>query len=282
MCCYFTGIKCSTNMTEEILSYRTKNVYEREVKRFYENYSRLFGSHPDPANVESIKSYLSSCYPEFVPTVSCYRVHIAAIKKWIVSHSIEKPIRFTYPRLDEQPIIYLDPASRDALFAALGDHICGVMLRLMYYSGMRMLEVTRVRVGDLDFENQTIQIRDEGSNPDHTTILPSEMKRELQKLAKGRSAEKLLFTGRLLLGEECSVSRKTILAYFLEKTEAAGLKEMNTYQLRNNFIINQIAKGTRAEKIKDYIGIKNTRVLNKYYKFFSMLKYDSKTASNDK
>jgi integron integrase len=47
-----------------------------------------------------------------------------------------------------------------------------IMTQLMYGGGLRLMEVLRLRVKDVDFENRTITLRDTKSNRDRVTCLP--------------------------------------------------------------------------------------------------------------
>jgi len=49
----------------------------------------------------------------------------------------------------------------------------GLILRLLYGSGMRILEVLRLRVKDVDFERREILVRDGKSARDRVTMLPA-------------------------------------------------------------------------------------------------------------
>jgi integrase len=44
--------------------------------------------------------------------------------------------------------------------------------QMLYGSGMRLMECLRLRVKDIDFENQTITLRDTKSDRDRVTVLP--------------------------------------------------------------------------------------------------------------
>ncbi len=55
----------------------------------------------------------------------------------------------------------------------------GLMARLMYGTGMRLMEMIRLRVKDVDFELNQIVIRDGKGNKDRVTILPQSIKVQL-------------------------------------------------------------------------------------------------------
>lgn len=58
-----------------------------------------------------------------------------------------------------------------ALFAHL-DGVHGLMARLLYGTGMRLMECVRLRIKDVDFERNEIMIRDGKGGKDRVTMLP--------------------------------------------------------------------------------------------------------------
>lgn len=55
------------------------------------------------------------------------------------------------------------------------DGLAGLMIQLLYGTGMRLMECVRLRVKDMDFETNTITIRDGKGNKDRVTMLPSSL-----------------------------------------------------------------------------------------------------------
>lgn len=54
-------------------------------------------------------------------------------------------------------------------------HVSGIhalMLKLIYAGGMRLTEYVRLRIKDLDFDNQTLVIRSGKGDKDRTTLFP--------------------------------------------------------------------------------------------------------------
>ena len=58
------------------------------------------------------------------------------------------------------------------LLAHMGDSVTGLLARLLYGTGMRLLEGTRLRVKDVDFVRQVIVVRDGKGGKDRVVMLP--------------------------------------------------------------------------------------------------------------
>jgi len=64
------------------------------------------------------------------------------------------------------------------------DGVKGLMLRLTYGGGLRVSETIRMRVMDLDFENNLLFVRSGKGDKDRTTLLPESLTEGLQKYLK--------------------------------------------------------------------------------------------------
>ena len=108
-----------------------------------------------------------------------------------------------------------------ALVLAEVEGTTGLMLRLIYGSGLRVSECTRLRVKDLDFDQGLVTVRASKGDKDRTTLLPSclvaALKAHLERvkalhdreLAAGHGDVELLSVGglrprTLVPGEFCS------------------------------------------------------------------------------
>jgi integron integrase len=74
-----------------------------------------------------------------------------------------------------------------ALLCAVQDAECGFILRLLYGTGMRLLETLRLRVKDVELGRREIVVRDGKGGKDRVTVLPAsivaEMKAQLARVA---------------------------------------------------------------------------------------------------
>ncbi|MEO2054016.1 MAG: integron integrase [Nitrospira sp.] len=78
------------------------------------------------------------------------------------------PVRTTKPK--RLPTVLSRDETARLIKALEGTH--QLMAKLLYGSGMRLMEVLRLRVHDLDFDNKQILVRDGKGNKDRSTLLP--------------------------------------------------------------------------------------------------------------
>jgi integron integrase len=67
------------------------------------------------------------------------------------------------------------------VLAALKPGTCGLIIRLLYGTGMRLMECLRLRVKDVDFTGGRIVVREGKGDKDRVTMLPDKLKLELQR-----------------------------------------------------------------------------------------------------
>lgn len=80
------------------------------------------------------------------------------------------------PRL---PVV-LSRSEVQALLAEI-DGVYGLIARLMYGSGLRLMEAFRLRVQDIDFSNGYLTVRAGKGDKERTTLLPESVRRDLQE-----------------------------------------------------------------------------------------------------
>jgi site-specific recombinase XerD len=91
-------------------------------------------------------------------------------------------------RPERLPVV-LTQAETTKLLAAMKPGTIHLMARLLYGTGMRLMECVRLRVKDVLFEENQIVIRDGKGFKDRVTMLPSSVKAELEAhLQRARTA----------------------------------------------------------------------------------------------
>ena len=75
----------------------------------------------------------------------------------------------------------LTPEEMQRVLAALKPGTNGLIIRLLYGTGMRLMECLRLRVKDVDFARGQIVVREGKGDKDRVTMLPERLKQELQR-----------------------------------------------------------------------------------------------------
>ncbi|MES0491934.1 MAG: tyrosine-type recombinase/integrase [Leptospirales bacterium] len=142
-----------------------------------------------------------------------------------------------------------------------------LMLALMYAGGLRVSEVPKLKILDIDFESLTIRIRAGKGNKDRITIFSEKMREPMKKLIQGKTAKDYLFTNSHKPGANLPIHVRTIQKIFqkcLEKSEI--LKIATPHDLRHSFASHLLENGTDIRLIQKLLGHKNISTTTIYTK----------------
>jgi len=161
-------------------SYRTEQTYVRWIKRYI-----YFHNMRHPVDMGE-------------PEVTAFLTHLAVDKHVAASTQNQalSALLFLYKAVLQKDLDWLDDVVRakrpvrvpvvmtSSEVGRLFQHMKGVNLllaRLMYGSGLRLMEALRLRVQDVDYEYQQLIIRSGKGDKDRSTILPQRLIQPLKK-----------------------------------------------------------------------------------------------------
>lgn len=245
------------------LSTRTKETYGREVRRFKRLFRAEFEMEPADATQTEILTYAREVAGKHLQTESSLNVHSVAIRKWYLD-TRGAPLELPALRLEKEslpPVLTKEQLHR--LFRHTRPHPCGKMIRLIY-AGVRLNEVIRVRVGDVDFENCRIMLRDPDDQPWREVSSPAAMRYELFHEAMEKADHDFLFSLRQdAAGRWLPVSSRTVQHFLSEATQTLGIGRISLQTLRENMILRLLRWGVDPRRIAELIGVKNQRSIHR-------------------
>ena len=155
-------------------SLRTERTYAHWVKRFI-RYHGL--RHPRELGAAEITAFLSALATErnvaaatqnqaLSTILFLYREVLKADLPWLDEiRRAKKPVRL--------PAVLTAAEVRSLLASVTGVH--GLVARLLYGTGMRLMEGVRLRVKDLDLERREVIVRQGKGGRDRVTMLPESL-----------------------------------------------------------------------------------------------------------
>lgn len=169
--------------------------YSPRTEEAYWHYIRDFilwsgKRHPAEMGKQEVGAYLSHLATEKKVAASTQRVALHALL-------------FLYQKVLEREVGWVDDIARAKQparlpcvltqdeIARLWPHLIGVhglVLKLLYGTGMRLMEGLRLRVKDLDLESMSITVREGKGNKDRTVPVPQRLRAELAELLDQREA----------------------------------------------------------------------------------------------
>jgi len=201
----------------------------------------------------------------------------------------------------------------------LFEHLSGISLliaEMLYGSGMRIMELARLRVKDIDFDADTIFVRSGKGDKDRSTVLPSAVKERLlehlekvkalhgKDLAAGRGevhmpdalerkypkaakewawqyvfpADNLSVDPRTGKIRRHHISDTAIQSAFKNGLKKAGIaKHASVHTLRHSFATHLLQSGVNIREVQDLLGHKNVETTMIYTHVLRNMSYAPKS-----
>jgi integron integrase len=160
-------------------SYRTEETYLTWIKRFILFHGKR---HPKEMASPEIEAFITHLAVERNVAVATQNQALSAILflyKYVLKKEIEMPPSLVRPGRPKRLPTVLSQAEVTKVIAQMHG-VSKIMTKLLYGSGLRLMECMRLRVKDIDFENRQIIVRDGKGENDRATILPDSVVAELK------------------------------------------------------------------------------------------------------
>ena len=139
------------------------------------------------------------------------------------------------------------------------------MISMLYGSGLRISEVVRVRVGEVDVEGMTLVVREGKGRKDRMTIISGKLVDELKCFMDGKAAGDYLFESGHNRGEHLSV--RSLQAVFQRAVKKSGLAvKVTPHDFRHSFATHLLEKGVDIRYIQKLLGLRSLNTTTIYTK----------------
>lgn len=149
-----------------------------------------------------------------------------------------------------------------AIFNKISNYKHKAILYLVYSSGLRVGEVVRLKVKDIDVERMMIHVRQGKGRNDRYTILSEVTLKTLRKYANIQKPSDWLFPG----GKEGSfLTERSVQKVFSKACKDAKIKKsVSVHTLRHSFATHLLEGGTDLRYIQELLGHKSTKTTEIY------------------
>jgi len=162
-------------------SIRTEEAYIAWMRRYILFHNKRHPKDMGPAEIEAFLSHLAIEGNVAAATQNQAFHALLFLYRNVLDISLEgqaiDAVRATKKK--NIPVVLTKEEVRQVLTLMTGQ--CQLMARLLYGSGLRLMECIRLRVHDLDFEMKEITVRDGKGGKDRVTLLPEPVQAELQQ-----------------------------------------------------------------------------------------------------
>lgn len=165
------------------LSRRTEQAYTHWIKRYILFHGKR---HPADMNGPDIEAFLSWLATDREVSASTQNQALAALLflyKEVLGLTLPWLDKITRAKPRERRPVVLSHHEISALLACMSG-VTGLMARLIYGTGMRLMECCQLRIKDIDFQQHEITIRAGKGGKDRVTMLPASLITDLQTQLK--------------------------------------------------------------------------------------------------
>jgi site-specific recombinase XerD len=132
---------------------------------------------------------------------------------------------------------------------------------MAYGGGMRVSEITDLKIMDIDFAGGTIHIKQAKGKKDRITLLSPKIFSALTSLCEGRPAHDPVFVSQ----RGGKLTKRTAQKVFEQALRRAGLLKPATFHsLRHSFATHLLENGTDVRYVQELLGHSNIRTTQRY------------------
>jgi len=155
-------------------SWRTGDAYGWAVVHYW-RWLQTRGDLRAVSSEEKVCAYLSDCAPKIAAKTQNQRLNaIVRYYDQVLQKPLGKLPKWIYAKVPQRVPVWLNLSEIRALLALMPG-TTGIMGRLTYGAGLRLMEITRLRVQDIDFEQRLVFVRGGKGQKDRIVPLPASL-----------------------------------------------------------------------------------------------------------
>ena len=241
--------------------------YSRRTIKSYIRINRDFllfsGKTPEEITSEDVKEYLYYVVNRKKVATSTLNIIINALK-FYYGEVLKKNFIFEVkrPKKDKKLPVVLSKEKVKRILDVTTNIKHKAILMLMYSGGLRVGEIVRLKLENIDHERSLIHIKGSKGRKDRYTILSKSVLVVLRKYYNQYRPEKWLFEGAIS-GKH--ISTRAVQAIFKHACEKAGIKkEVSAHSLRHSFATHLLESGIDLRYIQEILGHKSSKTTEIY------------------
>lgn len=232
------------------LSKRTLISYSRKLAQLTDK----FGKMPENCSLENINDYLASMNRQGVyHSESDFKLAIAALKLYWKAIGREE-LNIKLPKVKRGKVlpVVLNKEEIKILFKSVFRYKDEVLLKTIYSAGLRVGELSELKLGDLDFQRRLIHIRQAKGKKDRYVCLSDHLMKALKNYMEIEKPYEYLFNnsmgGKLGITTISKIMRRAVLRSGILK------KGVCLHTLRHSFATHLLEDGIDLLSIKALLG----------------------------
>jgi len=250
--------KLDTELKLRGFSIHTISSYLRYNKKFLEYIKK----DPKSINKDHIKSFLSYLLSDkhlSARTLNLVRAALLFFYNEIMSIGITN---IKTPKIEKSLPTILTKKEVRALFNATKNFKSRLMLKLLYSSGLRVSELTKLKYEDINFDENTGIVYQGKGKKDRMFILSQEIIEDLKIFQKKQNKTK----GYIFINnKDQPISTRNIQKIIKNSAKKANIeKNVTPHKLRHSFATHLLQDGTDIRVIQELLGHSNLQTTQIY------------------
>jgi site-specific recombinase XerD len=238
----------------------TVECYIRSVAEFAQH----FNKPPDQLGPEEIRSWQLFLRNERQVKLSTYIQAVCALR-FFYRNTLNRKIeidRIPLPRYEKKLPVILSKVEVKALLEAPKNLGHRAILATLYGAGLRVSEVTNLKVSDLDRERHVIWVRGGKGHKDRQVMLAAPLREVLVAYWRWKRPTVWLFPGGK---PDCPLARHSVFDLCRKAGQRAGLtKSVHPHSLRHAFATHLLDDGENLLVIQKLLGHANLKTTARY------------------
>jgi len=248
--------------TERILRLRNYSPQTRKAYllyiREYISFSEKLGIEPEQKTLEEflLDKHRRKQSPQTI------NLALNAVK-FLYAEVLKNPkkIDIKFAKRNKKLPIVLSRSEIEQIIQATANAKYKLMISIGYGCGLRVSEVTNLKVADLDIDELVINIRGGKGKKDRISVLPEKLQNDLRNLIAGKKAVDFIFNsnrgGKLTTTSLQKMFRKSL-------AKAKINKPATFHSLRHSFATHLLENGTDVRYVQELLGHQNIRTTQIY------------------
>ena len=246
--------KVLTTLSQQVTlrgqSKSTLDNYGRRIALFVIHFKRL----PEQVSEDEINEYLVALARDpKSPSRSSFKHMVYGLRYYYrLLRMNKKAIALPSLKRDTKLPVILNRSELKELFLAPTLLKQRIVLTLIYSAGLRGQEVINLKISDVDFERETIHIRQSKFKKDRIVPLSPTMALGLRKYMKAENPHVWLFNGKQPDSKYSIRGLSWVMRENLKKTSIA--KSVNLHTLRHTYATHLLEEGLDIVTLKNLLG----------------------------
>ncbi len=232
------------------------------------DFANYFGKSPALLGAEDVRSYQLHLIKDKKLAPNTVKVRMSALRFLYWRTLKRRDLHFDDLPLTKTPVKLpevLSPEEVVRLIEGASSLMHRTMLMVLYATGIRRAELTRLKVGDIDSKLMVVHIREGKGQRDRDLPMTPKLLEALREYWRWARPKVYLFPSPYSAGDkEEPISTKTVYHACREAAVRAGLtKAVHPHTLRHSFATQLLDSGADLRTIQDLLGhssLKHTEV----------------------